>query len=188
VSLLYKQKNIGKTVTVSQGVGTNLNLFKERLDLGININASYYNVRYSVNTSLNENYLTQTYSTDLSYRFFESIILSTDLDYYINAGRSDGFNQNFPLWNASLAAQLFKKKNAEIRISVNDILNQNQSVARVSSDNYIEDVRMNVMRRFYMVSFLLNLNKMGGKNANPAPAIGSPKTMERGLKNLRVVY
>jgi hypothetical protein len=188
ISLLYKQKNIGTTITVSQGVGTNFNLLHENLDLGVNINVSYYNVRYSVNTSLNENYLTQTYSADVSYRFFQSIILSTDFDYYMNSGRSEGFNQNFPLWNASLGTQLFKKKNAEFRISVNDLLNQNQSLARVSSDNYIEDVKTNVMGRYYMISFLLNLNKMGGKNASPTPPVRMPRIMERGVKNLRFVH
>src|SRR4029453_13898065 len=142
----------------------------------------------SVNSSLNENYFNHAYSADVSYRFLQSIILSTDLDYYVNTGRSDGFNENFPSWNGSLAAQLFKKKNAEIRFSVNDILNQNKSLARVSSDNYIEDVRTNVMHRYFMISFLLNLNKMGGKNANSTQSLQLPKMMQHSLKNLRSVY
>jgi len=184
ISLLYGQKNIGNTVTISQGAGINFNLFNENLDLGVNVNTSYYNVKYSVNSSLNENYFNHAYSADVSYRFLESIILSSDFDYYVNTGRSDGFNENFPSWNGSLAAQLFKKKNAEIRFSVNDILNQNKSVARVSSDNYIEDVRTNVMQRYFMISFLISLNKMGGKSANPTQSIHLPKMM----KNLRFVY
>lgn len=188
ISLLYNQRNVGKTVTISQGAGVNFNLFKEALDLGLNLNASYYNVKYSVNTSLNESYFTHAYSADLSYRFFQNIILSSDFDYYVNSGRSNGFNENFPLWNASLAAQLFKKKNAEIRFTVNDLLNQNTSLTRISSDNYIEDVRTNVMPRYFMVSFLFNLNKMGGKNANVTQDIHQPKIMERELKNLRIAH
>jgi hypothetical protein len=53
VSLLYKQENVGKTLTLTGGTGVNFNLFKEKLDLGVNGNVSYYNVKYSVNTSLN---------------------------------------------------------------------------------------------------------------------------------------
>jgi hypothetical protein len=187
VSLLYKQKNIGKTFTISQGAGANFNLLKEKLDLGVNMNISYYNVKYSVNTSLNESYLTKTLSADISYTFLNTFILSTDFDYYFNSGRSNGFNESIPLWNASLATQLFKKKNAEIRLSVNDILNQNQSITRTNSDNYIEDTRTNVLRRYFILSFLFNLNKMGGKNGNPMQ-IPMPKMMQRGLRNLRFIY
>ena len=188
VSLLYKQKNIGKTLSIMQGAGVNFTLLKEKLDLGVNMNITYYNVKYSVNTSLNENYFTKTLSGDISYTFLNSLILSTDFDYYVNSGRSSGFNENIPLWNASLAKQLFKKKNAEIRLSVNDILNQNQSITRTNSDNYIEDTRTNVLRRYFMVSFLFNLNKMGGKNGNPMQNMTMPKMMQRGLRNLRFAY
>lgn len=187
VSLLYKQKNIGKTTTITQGVGINFSLLKEKLDLGANMSTSFYNVKYSVNTSLNENYFTHTLSADVSYTFLESVILSTDFDYYVNTGRANGFNQSIPLWNASLSKQFLKKKNAEIKFSVNDILNQNQSITRTTSDNYIEDTRTNVLRRYFMLSLLFNLNKMGGKNGIPVQNIPIPKQMQRAIRNLRIV-
>jgi hypothetical protein len=187
VSLLYKQKNVGQTLTLTQGAGVNFNLFKEKMDFGINMNVSYYNLKYSVNSSLDEDYFSQTYSADFSYTFPLSIIVATDFDYYLNSGRADGFNQSIPLWNASISKQMFKKKNAEIKFSVNDILNQNQSITRTNADNYIEDTRSNVLRRYYMVSFLFNLNRMGGKNINPMQNMPMPKMMERGIKNMRIM-
>ncbi len=182
VSLLFKQKNIGKTITVSQGVGLNIN--KEKIEFGVKANLAYTDNKYSVNSQLNESYLTQTYSADASYTFKGNFILATDFDYYINTGRAEGFNQSIPLWNASFSKQIFKNKNGEIKFSVNDLLNQNQSITRTTAENYIQDTRSMVLRRYFMVSLLFNLNKMGGKNAQAMP--GMPRSMERNMRGMRM--
>jgi hypothetical protein len=183
VSMVQGLKNNSKTFTASQGAGINLN--KTKFDLGIRLNIAYYNVKATVNTQVNENYFTHTYSADFSYTFPKNFILATDFDYYFNTGRAEGYNLNIPLWNASIRKQVFKKKNGEIKFSVNDILNQNKSITRTATDNYIQDTRSMVLQRYFMISLLFNLNRMGGKNAQPMMP-GMPRMMERRMENMRV--
>lgn len=186
-SLLYKRRNFTNTLLLGQTARASFD-FKQVAMLGVNATVNYNNVKYSVKTNSNQDqkYFTQTYGIDFSYLFFQRLTVATDFDYSINTGRADGFNQQVPLWSAYAALQVFKNKNGEIRFSVNDILNQNQSINRTVADNYIEDTRTVVLKRYFMLTFTYNLNRMGGNNTqrsnNNMPNM--PRGMQRQMRSM----
>ncbi len=178
---LYKgQKNYTSNLNIGEDLRLNYN-HKEKLDLGLTASINYNSVHYTNPGQLNQDqsYFTHNYSADATYTFKKGIILSSDFDYTFNTGRTNGYNRNYAMWNASLGKQLFKKKRGEIKASVFDMLNQNTNVVRNIGSNYIEDVQNTTLQRFFMLSFIYHMNRMGGKTM--------PSMMERATRGIRIM-
>jgi len=180
ISMVYKEKSLTHRLLLTQTFGFNYN--KNKFDMGVTGGLTYNNARYSLQKNLNTEYFTQTYTADFSYTFKKDIIASTDFDFLINTGRTDGFNQSIPMWNASLSKQFLKNKTAEIKLTVLDILNQNKAITRTIGENYFEDNRTNVIRRYFMISLTYNLNRMANRNQMPQ---NLKNMMDRGMKQFR---
>jgi len=177
-NLVDERKNYIKNLSIGEDLRLSYN-YKESLNMSVTASITYNSVAYSIQKQRNDDYYTHMYSADITYTFPKGLIISTDVDYTAYTGRADGFNQNFTMWNASVAKQVLKSKRGEFKLSVYDILKQNQSITRNVRDNYIEDVQNIVLQRFFSLSFTYNINRMGGKSM-------LPPRMERGTRNMRI--
>jgi hypothetical protein len=175
-SIVDRIKNFTRNLSLGEDLRLSYN--KDKLDLGISASISYNQVKYSLQERNNTSYFMHVYSADATYTLPKNFILSTDFDYTFNTGRTDGFNQNYAIWNGSIAKQVLKNKRGEIKASVFDILNQNTSVYRNVAQNYIEDVQNSVLKRYFMLTFTYNINRMGGRSM--------PPMMERATKGIRL--
>ena len=183
VNEINKNKNFTTTIAVTQTVGINLDL-KQKWNIGVNGSITYNNVHYSGQNNPNQDnqYYLHTYSADVAFMGWKNWVISTDFDYLLNTGLAEGYNQAVPLWNSSIAHQLFKKKNGELKFSAYDLLNQNQSIRRNVGTNYIEDVRSLVLKRYFMLTFTYNLNK--GANPNQGRNFQAPAGMQRQVERM----
>lgn len=154
-----------RTVTLAPELGIDINP-TEKLNVSLNADVNFYKASYSIASASNTYYVTQDYSADVNLQLPKKFYVSTNFNYIINTNRGQGFNNAVPLWNASLSKQLLKYNRGEIKFSVNDILDMNVGVNRTANQNYIEDSRVNGLRRFFMLGFTYSLSKMGLNSTN----------------------
>jgi len=139
--------------------------FKDKFDLTVNGGFTYNKAKYSLQSALNNEYFTQDYGIDVGWQLPKNFYLSTDFRYTISTQRAAGFNAKVPLWNASFSKLFLKYNRGELKLSVYDLLNENQAIVRTTNSNYIEDQNNKVLKRFFLLGFTYSLNKMSA-NAN----------------------
>ena len=172
-NLVFKRKNFTTLLQVNQSAG--LSYGKDKFDVSFSTAFVYNSVTYNFEGNNNTSYFNHAYSLDFTYRFKNRLYLLTDFDYYISSGRTAGFNQDVLLWNMSVARKFLQTNILEVKFTVYDILKQNNGINRVIGENYFEDVRANVVPRFFLVTIGYNLNhlaknKDAGKDT-PQPII-----------------
>jgi hypothetical protein len=156
-NLVFKRKNFTTLFQMNQTAGVNYG--KENFDFSLSGGLVYNVAAYNFKSGGNTKYFNHAYSADFTYRFNNRMFLLTDFDYYISSGRTAGFNQDIFLWNLSVAKKFFTTNVAEVKFTVYDLLKQNNGVSRNIGENYFEDVRTNVVPRFFLVSISYNLNR-----------------------------
>ncbi len=107
----------------------------------------------------------QNYSIGMVNYFLKSnLYFSNDINVTKNNTISAGFNRTSYFWNASVNYKFYKKQ-MTLRFNVNDLLNQRQNAIRNIGDNYIEDREELVLKRYFMVSLIININKFGDRKS-----------------------
>ncbi len=137
----------------------------DKISISAGVNVDYNTTKYSLQSGLNNSYLSHEYSTSFDWQLPKLFFFSTDFSYMINSQRSQGFNTKIPLWNASISKQFLRFNRGELKFAATDMLNKNVIVRRTNTANYIDDTRMNSLRRFFMLSFTYSLSKTGLNNA-----------------------
>jgi hypothetical protein len=152
ISYLNDQLNRSLTLGIGQGLSLNANI-KDNTDLNLSGNVTYSIANYSLQPQQNTRFLTSTANFRGFRRFGQRFFVQTDVFYTANAGRAAGFNQQFVLLNAAVGQYLFRNKQGEWRLSGYDLLNQNRSITRNTTETYVEDVQSLVLRRYFLFTF-----------------------------------
>jgi hypothetical protein len=92
--------------------------------------------------------------------------VQNDINNQTYTGLSQGLNQSFWLWNAAIGKKFLKNNAGELKLSVFDLLKQNQSIVRTVTNTYIEDAQSQVLQQYFMLTFTYNLKNFGVAKVN----------------------
>ncbi len=144
--------------------------YKEIFNMDMSANLSYNETSYSLQASQNQNFLNQTYRTEFNLNLPHGFVLGSSFNYAIFRGVAGGFNQEVPIWSASVSKFLLNKR-AELKLTANDILNQNVGINRVAQVNFIQDERIYSLGQYFMMSFTYSLQQLQQRGGGPGGMI-----------------
>jgi hypothetical protein len=159
--------NLNDNTTLSQGLTFNSNI-SQNVDFSISTTGSYNIVNSSLQQNLDNNFYQQEstmrlYFSSKNGKFF----MGNNVAHSLYSGLSEGFNQNFWLWNMEGGFRFAKNNKAEIKAVLFDVLNQNNSISRTISDVAVTDVFTNVLTRYGMITFTYILGNFKQPAAQP---------------------
>ncbi len=141
----------------------------EKLDFNLSYTADINRSSNSLQPQLNNNYLYQAWLGNLVWNPWNKLFLSSDVSVSKFTGLSDGFNQNFAIWNAGIAYKFLRKDAGELKLYAFDILRQNNSIARSITETYVEDTETQVLQSYFMLNFTYTFRNFRTKKAADLP-------------------
>jgi len=163
VNIVNNERNVTKSGNYRFGL--DLNKDKEKkYSIGLSASATYTNST----SSIQEDVKTQYWSFDVNPNFGIYLPLKfqihSDCDFNIRQ-KTDVFdnNTNVILWNAWVGKKFLKKDALLLKVSANDLLDQNIGFNRTVNSNYISQNTYSTIQRFFLLSVVWNFNKAGVK-------------------------
>jgi outer membrane receptor protein involved in Fe transport len=164
ITVLNEQETTVHNSTLGGSVRYNYT-YKEYVIFDLSANLSKQLTKYDFETP-DQDYFNQTYRSELNLNFLKKYAFNTSYEYLIYTSTTTDFRQTIPFWNISFSRFVLKNNAGELKIGVNNLLNQSNSVTQSTGENYVQQQVMNNLGRYYMVSFTYALNKhlnpMGG--------------------------
>ena len=160
--LVNQIENISDNLTAGFNATLSSNI-SENVDFTLSSRSSYNWVVNSQNTAANNEFFNQNTTLNLNLIFWKGLVFRSDVSHQYFNGLADGFNQDFWLWSLSIGKKFLAKKQAEIRITVFDLLGQNNSLQRTVTDASIQSIQTNVLQQYVMATFSYKFKNFAGK-------------------------
>jgi hypothetical protein len=160
--LVDYQETFTNSYTYNGGIVLASNI-SEYVDFNLSYNANFSNSKTNNRNNTTTAYLNQTIGAQVNLLNKKGWFIQNDVSGNIYSGDLD---QRFWLWNAAIGKKFLKNKAAELKLSVFDLLKQNQSITRTVTGTEITDAQTKVLQQYFMLTFTYSLKNFGVANAS----------------------
>ncbi len=151
-------KTTTKSLTYNAGVVVASNI-SEFVDFNVNYSVNFSDVKNTLTAPTS--YVQQSAGLQMNMLNKKGWFVQNNVNYETYSGLTEGFNQSYWLWNAGIGKKFLKKQAGELKLTVFDLLKQNQSIQRIVDGNTIQDVQNQVLQQYFMLTFTYNLKNFG---------------------------
>ena len=133
----------------------------EFVDFNLSYTANFNDSKTNTTNSTSTKSVNQSIGAQVNLLNKKGWFVQNDISGNSYSGLSGGLNQSFWLWNAAIGKKFLKNNAGELKLSVFDLLKQNQSITRTVNSLYIEDVQTKVLQQYFMLTFTYSLKNFG---------------------------
>ncbi len=124
---------------------------------------SHYRSRYADAFFQSQQVVLHDAKTDFILRPSPNWVWDMTLDYRYQSNSAPGLLKSYYRWNAGLTYLFLKGRKGQLKLAVNDILDQNIIASRVVRENLTEDMQGSTIRRHALLTFTYHLRNFGEK-------------------------
>ncbi len=155
--------NDQKSITDDYSVNSSISIDYNPGDLLLNLTGFYQNKRTENNLSSVSNLkitswgITNLVQWDLPF----DIQFQNYISYLYDHGYSSNVQKEKILWNMAISKSFLKGGKGELRLQLYDILNKRNNIMRVINGNQVSDIQSQVLKRYFLLSFIYRLGISG---------------------------
>lgn len=140
--------------------------FSERFDASLSYGVSWTGVSNTRRTTRDDTYFRHRANARLTWQPRGGWVVSTDFNLSAFTGLDTDVSPTTAAWNAGFGYKFMPGDLAEVRLSVNDLLNQNAPVGQNVTDTYIETSQSQALGRYVMLTLSYQLRAFGSGAAS----------------------
>lgn len=150
-----------KTYGINQRIGIN-SAFSKDVIIGMDYNGNLSFSKNSATAQSNYAVYKHTISNSVALTLLETWTLNSTFNYLYNGSMLNSPSTTSLLWNVSLGKKLFRRRNAEVNLTVFDIFNDNKNINQQVNDLWVRASQSNAITRYAILSFTYHIRGMGG--------------------------
>jgi hypothetical protein len=140
------------------GIGLNWN---DKIEWNSNGSIGHNFTQYSSTRFNKLKVNTRYWDNELVVRWPKHVILETQCSYAFNSNAPTGVPKDVVRWNAAINFTMLRDEVGVLRLSVFDILNQNQNASAYVNRNMITTNFTNTLTQYFMATFTYNVRAAG---------------------------